>query len=59
MDTEHYVRGMILGAIASAEAFGAWFLAHIQAINGVMEFLIYAVALATTVIGLRKALRKS
>lgn len=59
MSTDHHIRGMILGAVATIEAWGGWFLAHIQAINGVMEFLVYGVALTTGLLGLRKVLRKS
>lgn len=59
MGTHHHIRGVILSAVATFEAWDAWFLAHIQAINGVMEFLVYGVALTTGLIGLRKVLRKS
>lgn len=58
MSTDHHIRGLILGAIATIEGWGGWFLAHIQVINGVMEFSVYAVALVTGIIGLRKVLRK-
>lgn len=58
MDAQHHVRGIVLAGLAAFEGWGAWFLNHIQAINSVMQFGVYAVALVTGLVGLRKVLRK-
>lgn len=58
-DAEHHIRGIVLAVLGALEGYGAWFLAHIQAINSMMQFSIYAIALVSTLMGLRKVLRKS
>lgn len=58
MNADHHIRGVALAAVAAIEGCSAWFLAHIQAINSMMQFGVYAVALVTGLVGLRKVLRR-
>lgn len=57
-DSNH-IRAILLAAASAGEGYCAWFLGHIQAINHLMQFGVYAVALTTGVLGLRKVLKRS
>jgi hypothetical protein len=54
----HHARGVLLGILGGIEGLGGWFLLHVQAINEVMQFLVFAGSLFTILLGLHKVLKK-
>jgi len=58
VNAHHHARGILLAVAAAIEGWGAWFLVHIQVINYFMQFSVFAVALITGLVGLRKVLKK-
>lgn len=56
MNDHEHIRGAIWSALGILGGVWGWFIGHIQAIDGVMQFLVLVLSAVSISIGIRKFL---